>query len=197
MWDSKLTKIRLERRKSDKVIDRVRAIPGWGEGWGGRGVNLVAVDIPEGVERIGKMAFYRCYSLNTVSFPTKLTSIGRHAFYNCYILENVNLLHTNLQELGQLAFCECSELKSMTIPDSLQTLDKRIFYYCSKLVPSSIDVSINAIVTTPRSENMPAGGPPISSLLISPWVLRAFVIVPSVNAVVRLPYLPDDVNINW
>ncbi|GMH82635.1 hypothetical protein TL16_g09325 [Triparma laevis f. inornata] len=82
-------------------------------------INLVVVDIPQGVESIGEAAFMGCPSLNTVSFPRTLSSIGEAAFTDCSSLENVDLLHTNLQELGQLAFNSCSDLKSMTIPDSL------------------------------------------------------------------------------
>ncbi|GMH82678.1 hypothetical protein TL16_g09341 [Triparma laevis f. inornata] len=42
--------------------------------------NLVVVDIPEGVERIGQVAFFSCRSLIAVSFPRTLTSIGESAF---------------------------------------------------------------------------------------------------------------------
>ncbi|GMH81529.1 hypothetical protein TL16_g08959 [Triparma laevis f. inornata] len=103
-------------------------------------INLVVVEIPEGVQSIGDYAFCCCLSLTTVSFPATLTSIGVSAFCECSSLDNVDLLHTNLQELGEEAFQHCSELKLMTIPDSLQTLGDEIFYKCSKLVPSSIDV---------------------------------------------------------
>ncbi|GMH79062.1 hypothetical protein TrLO_g7740 [Triparma laevis f. longispina] len=44
-------------------------------------VNLVVVDIPEGVESIGVNALFRCRSLTTVFFPTTLTSIGQQAFH--------------------------------------------------------------------------------------------------------------------
>ena len=102
--------------------------------------NLVEVEIPEGITSIGVRAFYGCRILTTVSFPTTLISISSIAFLHCSSLENVDLLHTNVQELGNAAFDECSELKSMTIPDSLQTLGSQVFLYCSKLVPSNIDV---------------------------------------------------------
>ena len=116
-------------------------------------VNLVIVDIPEGVESIGHSAFAHCRSLTTVSFPKTLSSIGTASFFSCSSLDNVDLLHTNLQKLGRLAFAYCSELKSMTIPDSLQTLGYRVFEYCSKLVSSNInDRDNDAVVAHLRSK---------------------------------------------
>ncbi|GMH98911.1 hypothetical protein TrLO_g14216 [Triparma laevis f. longispina] len=103
--------------------------------------NLVVVDIPEGVESISKYVFALCHGLTTVSCPTTLTSIGEGAFGRCNSLENIDLLHTNLQELGRHAFAYCSELTSMTILDSIQTLDYGVFYFCYKLVPNYIDVT--------------------------------------------------------
>ncbi|GMI01861.1 hypothetical protein TrLO_g3159 [Triparma laevis f. longispina] len=58
-------------------------------------INLIVVDIPEGVESIGKEDFCACFSLTTVHFPTTLTSIGESALWCCSSLENVDLLHTN------------------------------------------------------------------------------------------------------
>ncbi|GMH57202.1 hypothetical protein TrLO_g1726 [Triparma laevis f. longispina] len=123
-------------------------------------VNLVVVDIPEGVERIGERAFAYCRSLTTLSFPKTLTSIASGAFAYCASLENVDLLHTNLQGLGDYAFAHCPELKSMTIPDSLQSLGRWVFANCRKLVPSNTRVEChgynqsteNAVVAHLRSQ---------------------------------------------
>jgi len=102
--------------------------------------NRVVIDIPEGVVSIGVQAFCICRSL-TVSFPTTLKSIGEAAFANFFSLDNIDLLHTSLQELGKGAFMQCSELNLMTIPDSLQKLGGGVFHKCPKLAPSYIDVS--------------------------------------------------------
>ncbi|GMH71773.1 hypothetical protein TrLO_g12 [Triparma laevis f. longispina] len=121
-------------------------------------VNLVVVDIPEGVESIGYRAFSDCRKLTTVSFPTTLTSIGAIAFNECSCLDTVDLLHTNLQKLGVEAFNRnpCSELRSTTIPDSLQTLGGHIFHGCSKLVPSDISTDDkNTIISYLRSKQNP------------------------------------------
>ncbi|GMH71957.1 hypothetical protein TL16_g05794 [Triparma laevis f. inornata] len=116
-------------------------------------VNLVVVDIPEGVESIGKGAFAGCSSLTTVSFPTTLKLICVQAFLYCSSLENVDLLHTNLQKVGNQAFLKCSELKSMTIPDSFQTIGRGVwgqyvFDNGSRLVPSNIKVNESMTYTT-------------------------------------------------
>ncbi|GMI18275.1 hypothetical protein TrLO_g2771 [Triparma laevis f. longispina] len=114
--------------------------------------NLVVVDIPEGVEIIGDGAFRTCRSLTAVSFPTTLKSIGESAFNSCSSLENVDLLHTNLQEIETGAFHGCPELKSMTIPVSHQTLGGDAFWGCSKLVPRYINTyNKDAVIAHLRS----------------------------------------------
>ncbi|GMH77182.1 hypothetical protein TL16_g07322 [Triparma laevis f. inornata] len=127
--------------------------------------NLIVVDIPEGIERIGDYAFRRCSILTTVSFPTTLKSIEAIAFQDCSSLDNVDLLHTNLQQLSYCAFYNCKELKSMKIPDSLQTLGQYVFQKCPKLVPSTIKVnSVNdvtsEVVSHLRSQQLLSTTPP-------------------------------------
>jgi len=101
-------------------------------------VNLVVVEIPEGVESIGDYAFADCRNLTTVSFPTTLTSISLGAFQECSSLDDVDLFRTQLQEIGEEAFFRCSELESMALPNSLQTLGEHVFGECYSL--ESIDL---------------------------------------------------------
>ena len=45
--------------------------------------SLASVTLPEGLESIGKNAFYQCYSLASVTLPESLKSIGKGAFSQC------------------------------------------------------------------------------------------------------------------
>ncbi|GMH66079.1 hypothetical protein TL16_g04352 [Triparma laevis f. inornata] len=137
---------RAEYVKENRVATRViflLNITKVGENICSYAVNLVAVDIPGGVERIGKGAFCDCENLTTVYFPGTLKFIGMYAFANCAILDNVDLLHTNLQELGHRCFDTCSELKSMTIPDSLQTISSFVFANSHLLLRESHNLANN------------------------------------------------------
>ncbi|GMH50865.1 hypothetical protein TL16_g00889 [Triparma laevis f. inornata] len=109
--------------------------------------NLVVVDIPEGVEIIGRNAFMQCRSLTKVSFTTTLCYIGESSLKNCLNLLKVDLLHTKLEVLCDCAFWGRDELKSMTVAESLgrvnptRSIGTIVFYRCNKLVPKSIDIS--------------------------------------------------------
>ncbi|GMI18744.1 hypothetical protein TrLO_g14367 [Triparma laevis f. longispina] len=116
-------------------------------------VNVVVVDLPEGVKIIGHGALWACTSLTAVSFPATLTSIGSWAFYACTILENVDLLHTNLQELGEHAFYECFHLKSMTILDLLQTNGYKPFRGCFHVAPFKSRVTSKVVAYLRSKQN--------------------------------------------
>ncbi|GMH87536.1 hypothetical protein TrVE_jg9510 [Triparma verrucosa] len=113
---------------------------------------LVVVDIPEGITSIGWNSFCGCNSLKDIKFPKSLTKIGRSSFDSCTSLEQVDLLHTHVQELGFMAFYDCTSLREMMVPDSIQTFGGHVFFNCSKLVPSHINVNNdNAVVAYLRS----------------------------------------------
>ncbi|GMI08219.1 hypothetical protein TrLO_g378 [Triparma laevis f. longispina] len=93
-----------ERRKLAKRVIFLLNITKVGEYACMFAANLVVLGIPEGVERIGKNAFGNCHSLTTVYFPTTLIEIGYTSFARCFSLDNVDYLHTNLQELDGLQY---------------------------------------------------------------------------------------------
>lgn len=80
------------------------------------GSDIIQLNVPTGVVKIGEFAFYECTSLLEITFGEGLTTIGDHAFAGC------------------------SELISVSFPASLKNLGASVFYYyeydeyaCSKL----------------------------------------------------------------
>ena len=134
--DEAESEARKERMKQVKSLTFLLNIKKVGEHSCAHAVNLIVVQLPEGITHILKYAFGGCENLNDVRFPKLLTSIGLNSFSNCSNLGEVDLRKTNLQELGEGAFNGCSNLTSVFIPDSLQKLGGNVFYNCSKLVLS-------------------------------------------------------------
>ncbi|GMH69202.1 hypothetical protein TrLO_g15719 [Triparma laevis f. longispina] len=147
-------------------------------------VNLVAVDIPEGVECLGFNAFFDCRNLTTTSFPAALKIIGEQAFAGCWSLETVDLWHIDLEEICSFAFESCKELKSMRIPFSLTILGDHIFGGRVKLVPygdDGIKVSMEDMLTVEYEDYDPtsdviATSAPSKTTSLSNKILRLLIL---------------------
>ncbi len=89
--------------------------------------------IPEGVERIGKCAFYKNEALTEITLPSTLKEIGDMSFFKC---ENIGLvtLPDGLEKIGSDAFSYCQGMTPvMYIPDSVKEIGSFAFYSCSNL----------------------------------------------------------------
>lgn len=86
---------------------------------------LSAVQIPEGVERIGNLAFWECPNLKTVSFPSTVTRIEYQSFADSG-LEYVTIPGT-LKYIGEMSFMNCKKLKTVTIMEGVETIDMNAF----------------------------------------------------------------------
>ncbi len=92
-----------------------------------------AYTIPEGVERVGKCAFYKNETLTELNIPSTLKEIGDMAFFKC---ENIGLvtLPDGLEKIGSDAFSYCQGMQPvMYIPDSVKEIGSFAFYSCSNL----------------------------------------------------------------
>lgn len=78
--------------------------------------NLKHVDIPEGIERIGKSCFFDKRGILSVKLPKSLKEIGSRAFRNCINLEEVIFKGENVS-VHEDAFKNCSSLKKIRMPD--------------------------------------------------------------------------------
>jgi hypothetical protein len=118
--------------------------------------NLVSVDLPKNIIRIGNQAFNSCNGLTAVSLHRELQSIGARAFASCDNLVLVNIDFDSTQcvtyehifaycaKLHDVAFGEKfttipesmftgSGLTELELPQTISKIQKQAFMDCSKL----------------------------------------------------------------
>lgn len=81
--------------------------------------NIVSINIPNSIEKIGKWAFYDCNALESVTIPSSVKAIGPAAFGSCENLSTVNL-NEGLENIGAEAFMGAEKLRIIIIPSSVQ-----------------------------------------------------------------------------
>ena len=107
---------------------------------------LSSIGIPDGVTRIGAMAFYLCKDLTSVIFGenSQLTDIGERAFDYCYNLTNI-VLPNSVKTIGSGAFSGCYRLTKMAIPSGVTQINKETFKSCGDMTSIVIPDSVIAI----------------------------------------------------
>ena len=91
---------------------------------------IIVFDAP--VTEIGRNAFYKCQTLNTMIIPENVSAIGDNAFYDCVKLSSVNIPES-ATSIGIAAFKQCHSLSEIVLPNMVTTIDKETFYECWKL----------------------------------------------------------------
>lgn len=106
------------------------------------------------VTRIGKEAFYQCYSIRSVRIPEGVTHIGSRAFSNCTSLVSVTIPDT-VTLINSNVFEYCSSLVDIQIPDSVETVGAAVFFRCYSLrsvrLPDGITALYEALFSGCRS----------------------------------------------
>ncbi len=85
-------------------------------------VNLVEVNIPEGVIGINAGTFYCCKKIVSLQLPSTIKNIGNEAFIDCVSLERINI-PGECENIGNDAFSWCLALKKLTIEDGITPLE--------------------------------------------------------------------------
>lgn len=127
--------------------------------------NLTSIDIPDGIQSIGKNAFNGCNAIEEISIPKSITSIGSKAFYgctgratiNCRIEDNWNdgwfreagfsevVIDNNITSVGCYAFYNCDNLTKVTIGERVETIRYDAFANCDNLQEVTLPVSVKSI----------------------------------------------------
>ena len=89
------------------------------------------VKIPDGVIEIGEGVFKNNNDITEIVLPEGLNKIGNEAFYRCMGLQGNLKLPDGITLIGKSAFNYCRGLTgSLVIPDSVISIGEDAFYYC-------------------------------------------------------------------
>ncbi|MBD5131154.1 MAG: leucine-rich repeat domain-containing protein [Clostridiales bacterium] len=126
--------------------------------------DITSVVIPDGVEKIGDGAFFKCGKLEQVEIADSVTTVGDYAFYECQKLTAIPS-GSGVTEVGDYAFFNCIQSKNaltdlavdngiktigsfaysgntarkITIPASVENMDNYAFYGVSWVNAIEVD----------------------------------------------------------
>jgi hypothetical protein len=107
-------------------------------------VNIVELDIPEGVLYIESHAFANCRYLRRITIPSSVTKIGTNAFENCTALEKI-VLPPRLSIISANSFRNCRSLTSLTVPEGVYFIGFSAFSNCKALTQIKLPSSVRTI----------------------------------------------------
>ena len=106
--------------------------------------NVTRVIVPDGVQKIGVGAFYKCEKLTSVEIPDSVEIIADYAFCKCFDL--FVPAANGAIEIGNYAFSQCTGggtvLDELVVPDGVKTIGKYAYYRvrAKKLIlPASVE----------------------------------------------------------
>mmetsp|Transcript_41134 Transcript_41134/g.99120 ORF Transcript_41134/g.99120 Transcript_41134/m.99120 type:complete len:505 (-) Transcript_41134:108-1622(-) len=91
------------------------------------------MDLPDGLQKLGKYAFCRCISLTKVKVPSGVEVVGEGCFYLCKLLTEIEL-EEGVREIGRAAIYHCSSLERIQFPSTVETIGKSALSVCASLV---------------------------------------------------------------
>ena len=107
---------------------------------------LKKVQLPDGLDRIGRDAFSDCDALEEVVIPASVTTIDPYAFAGCDRLRKVTFLGTP-KRLARTAFSDCDNLLSVIVPDGEQKAFRKLLHVTedSDMLPTGEGTGVGPI----------------------------------------------------
>lgn len=95
-------------------------------------LRLKEVILPETIKSFGLAVFAGCFSLKKVNIPSNFAYIPTATFADCSLLENIEI-GNNIKKIGSRAFANCLSLKNIIIPESVEVIKENAFINCPSL----------------------------------------------------------------
>ena len=135
------------------------------------------VIVPKTVRMIGSLAFTRRAKLKKVQLPDGLERIGRDSFSDCDALEEV-VIPASVKTIAPYAFGGCESLKKVTFLGEVQSLSRTAFSDCFNLytilVPAGKEKAYRKILhITSESDTLVLGNEHVASADIKPETPKA------------------------
>lgn len=109
---------------------------------------LREVVLPQTVKQIKGWAFQGCKYLRSINLPSGLKKIESYTFHDCKFLENIDIPY-GVEEIEEGAFMWCESLKTIKIPGSIKVLDKyEIFSVCENLKKVELEEGVEKLMGT-------------------------------------------------
>lgn len=101
-------------------------------------------DVPAGIKKISRLAFYWCTGLEIITLPDGISEIGVYAFEGCNKIESINI-PAGIKTIEKRAFAFCSSISEITLPDSVVSIGEQAFFGCSALGKVTVPDSVASI----------------------------------------------------
>ena len=92
---------------------------------------LKKVQLPEGLDRIGRDAFSDCDALEEIVIPESVKTVDAYAFGGCDALKKVTFLGTP-ERLARTAFSDCDNLLSIIVPEGKEKYFRKQLHLTSE-----------------------------------------------------------------
>ena len=105
---------------------------------------LQTITLPNTLEAIENMAFYKCTALKNITIPDSVYYVGQSVFVGCTSLTDIKI-SKNIKKLNSDFMSECTAIQKIEVPNGVESLEYDCFYGCTSLKNVSLPNTLKKI----------------------------------------------------